>query len=261
MRDESRETWLRLKARLTPIAAALQFLTILPPIVRRPFNEGELGRSTAFFPLVGIVIGAILGASDLGMSRVLPPSVSAAILLAIWVILTGAFHLDGFLDACDGLFGGWTPSERLRILKDERVGAFAVAGGVLLMLIKYATIASVHRRGAAFITAAALGRWAMTIGLLAFPYVSAEGLGRSLKDRIGPAQGRLASAIAVIAVVIWGGRFGWAFVAVAVLFGGSVARFASKRLGGLTGDINGAICEVVETAVLIAWSASETISR
>lgn len=261
MRGANGKTAKRLKRSLLPIAAAWQFLTILPPLVRRPFVEDEMSRSTAFFPLIGVLAGAILAAADAGMSRSVPPNLSAAILLAIWVVLTGALHLDGFLDACDGLFGGRSPSERLRILKDERVGAFALAGGVLLLLIKYATIAAIQRRGPALIAAATLGRWAMIGALWIFPYVRDDGLGRSLKQGIGPSQVVLASAIASLAVVASTGRFGWKLVAVSIVAGGFVAQIARKRIGGLTGDILGAICEVVEAATLVFWSVLETSAR
>ena len=245
---------------LTPVAAALQFLTILPPIVRREFTGLELGRSTAYFPLVGILIGVILAGMDLADSRMLPPSVGAAVLLTAWVVLTGALHLDGYLDSCDALFGGWTPDDRLRILRDERVGAFAVAGGVLLMLAKYATLASIHRRGTAVIVAAVLGRWVMTLVVLTYPYLRPEGLGRLIKDHAGWPQGLISMVIAVAAVAACGGRFGPVVAGCTIAAGWYVAHCGMKRLGGLTGDIYGAVCEVAEAAALIAWSACETYS-
>ena len=61
-------------------------------------------------------------------------------MLAAWVVLTGALHLDGFLDAADGLLGGFTPERRLEIMRDERRGAYALAGGILLMLLQYSTL-------------------------------------------------------------------------------------------------------------------------
>jgi adenosylcobinamide-GDP ribazoletransferase len=246
---------------LTPIAAALQFLTILPPVVRRAFTGLELGRSTAYFPLVGILLGVILAGMDVAARRMLPSAVGAAVLLAAWVVLTGALHLDGYLDSCDALFGGWTPADRLRILRDERVGAFAVAGGVLLMLVKYATLASIQRRGSALILAATLGRWAMTLAILAYPYLRPEGLGRSMKDHAGRPQGLISTVIAVAAVAAFGGRFGLIVAACAIAAGWWVARCGMRRLEGLTGDLHGAACEVAEAVALLAWSACETCFR
>ena len=191
----------------------------------------------------------------------LPSAVGAAVLLAAWVVLTGALHLDGYLDSCDALFGGWTPADRLRILRDERVGAFAVAGGVLLMLVKYATLASIQRRGTALILAATLGRWAMTLAILAYPYLRPEGLGRSMKDHAGRPQGLISTVIAVAAVAAFGGRFGLIVAACAIAAGWWVARCGMRRLEGLTGDLYGAACEVAEAVALLAWSACETCFR
>ena len=87
-----------------------------------------------------------------------------------WVLVTGALHLDGFLDSCDGLFGGHTPEARLRIMRDERAGAFAVIGGILLMLLKYAALAGNPHRIAALILAPVVGRWGMAVAVVAFPY-------------------------------------------------------------------------------------------
>ena len=98
------------------ISAALQFLTVVPPVVRRPFTSAELGRAVGWFAFVGLILGAFLAGADLALSLVLPRSVTAAVILVLWVLVTGALHLDGLLDSCDGLFGGRTPEARLRIM-------------------------------------------------------------------------------------------------------------------------------------------------
>jgi adenosylcobinamide-GDP ribazoletransferase len=256
--DARRDPLARTATQLIPIAAALQFLTIFPLIVRRAFTGRELGCSTAYFSLVGLLLGGMLAGMDLAVGRIWPPGVGAAILLALWVVMTGALHLDGYLDSCDALFGGWTRDDRLRILRDERVGAFAVAGGVVLMLVKHATLASIHRRGCALIVAITLGRWAMTMAVLAYPYLRPEGLGRLIKDHVGPIQGVIATAIAAVVIVVLSGRFGLVVAGCAIVAAWLVARCGMRRLGGLTGDIYGAVCEVVEATALVAWSACET---
>ena len=146
---------------LLPPLAALQFLTIVPPIVRRPFTADEMGRAVGFFPLVGALLGGALAALDWGLIQVLPQEVAAALILAAWVYATGALHLDGFLDACDGLFGGHTPEARLHIMRDERIGAFAMAGGGLLLIVKYAVLAHSPDRLILLLLAPTLARWTM----------------------------------------------------------------------------------------------------
>jgi cobalamin synthase len=93
--------------------AAVQFLTVAPPIVQRPFKPRQLGQAVAYFPLVGLLLGGILAGGYTVLSRILPLPVTAVLTLALWVLLTGSLHLDGFLDACDGLFGGQTSERRL----------------------------------------------------------------------------------------------------------------------------------------------------
>ena len=98
------------------------------------FTSQEMGRAVGWFPLVGVVLGLLLyGLNDVAQ-LIFPMSVSAAITLFAWVLFTRAFHLDGFMDTCDGLFGGFTPQRRLDIMKDSRMGAFGVAGGVLILI-------------------------------------------------------------------------------------------------------------------------------
>lgn len=234
--------------------AALQFLTIVPPIIWRRFMAREMGWAVGFFPLIGILLGLLLAGFRHGLAYVLPPQVVAVLVLAAWVWATGALHLDGFLDACDGLLGGHTPESRMAIMRDERVGAFGVIGGVFLVLLKYASLVA-PGRSAGLILAPALGRWGMALAIVAFPYARPSGTGRVFKDYAGPKQLALATAIVLLAVWLIGGWFGLAGVALSGLVVLGLSRFALARLPGLTGDVYGAICELVETCVLVLWSA------
>ena len=103
--------------------AALQFLLITPAFIRRPFTPSEMGRSVGFYPLVGLLLGGILAAADALLGLQWPIPIRCTLVLGLWIILTGALHLDGFLDSCDGLLGGETPERRMEIMRDERVGA------------------------------------------------------------------------------------------------------------------------------------------
>lgn len=245
----------RIAGELASVAAAFQFLTIMPPVVQRLFLPSEIGRAVAYFPLVGLAIGGFLAGLYWLLALVFPPAVVAGLILAIWVLLTGALHLDGFLDTCDGLFGGFTSEARLRILRDERVGAYAVAGGVLLLLLKYATLAAGANAIVALVLAPVLGRWAIIIAVVAFPYARPEGLGRDMKAHAGWAQAAVASIIALLAAwfaAAWPGLLAVLWTAT-ITFAG--ARFALARIPGLTGDIYGALCELAELAVLLLFAA------
>ncbi len=236
---------------LVPPIAALQFLTLVPPIIRRLFTSSEMGRAVGYFPLVGALLGGLLVLLDKGLSLLLPSGVVAALLLTVELLFTGALHLDGFLDSCDGLLGWHTPEKRLEIMRDERVGAFGVAGGILVLLLKYAALTAMPNRAAALICAATAGRWAMALAVVTFPYGRASGLGRALKDHAGPTQAILATVIALAVVWLTAGWWGLGALAVAGALLWLTARYVLARLPGLTGDIYGAICILAEVVVLI----------
>jgi adenosylcobinamide-GDP ribazoletransferase len=235
--------------------AALQFLTILPPLVKRPFTSAEMGASLAFYPLVGLLFGGILVAlRQLALGN-LPPMVSAALTLALWVVLSGALHLDGFLDTCDGLLGGWTPEKRLEILRDEHHGAYALAGGVLLLLTKYSLLATDGFPVLALLLAPVYSRWGMAMAVLAFPYQRPQGVGRAIKDAATWREGLIATGWVLIVASLTFSFQSWiALVVVMVVVWGG-ARLTLRLIPGLTGDIYGALNELSELAVLLTFVA------
>ena len=249
----------RFAAPLAAFFAALQFLTVAPPVVRRMFTERELGQAVGFFPLVGALIGGLLLGANALFARFFPPALCAALLLALWVLLSGALHMDGFLDACDGLLGGFTPQSRLRILKDEHKGAFAVTGGILLLLVKFTAVQATLERAsawpAALLLAPVLGRWGIALAIGAFPYARPQGLGRSMKDQTGAWQVWLATLVALLAAWFAAQWIGLAALLAALVMTWGVAVFTLRRIPGLTGDIYGAINELVEVVVLVLLAA------
>ena len=240
--------------------AALQFLLLTPAFIRRTFTPQEMGKAVGFYPLVGLLLGAILAIVDILLGFIFPIQVRSALILALWVVLTGGLHLDGFLDACDGLLGGSTPERRMEIMRDERVGAFALAGGVLLLLIFFASLnVSMSARWAALLLAPLLGRWAISLALVMYPYARPSGLGRDIKDHAGRTELMLATltsaAAALLAAIV--ARNLAPVLALAVAFGvfWLSARFILQRIPGMTGDTYGAIDMLVEAGVLLAFVA------
>ena len=203
---------------MVSIIAAFQFLTIFPTLIKRMFTSQEMGRAVAWFPLVGVVLGLALYAVNVLARIVFPTSVSAALTLFAWIIFTRGFHLDGFMDTCDGLFGGWTPERRLEIMKDSRLGSFGVAGGILVLLTEYAALQSSADLFPALMLSTTLGRWAS-------PLVQWGGDHAVVRTPDGP--GTLsgveaplkASAASIVAQAkrfvglryLWGGLSGWGF--------------------------------------------------
>ncbi len=227
--------------------AALAFLTVWPTAARQvPTDDPTVwGRAVACYPLVGAAVGALQALSGWGWQQIgLPwPGVVAVL---IGVLATGALHLDGVMDAADGLWGGVTPEERLRIMRDERVGAFGVLAALFVVLLK---VSLYTPRGAWL--APVLGRWAVALAVVRYPYARQHGLGRALKEHARGRQALWATLFTALLVLPWDGAGAWALAAGAAWL---TARYALQRLPGLTGDIYGALVEVAEIAALAFWA-------
>lgn len=236
--------------------AALQFLTVTPPLLRRAFSAQEMGRAVGWYPLVGLSLGLLLAGATALLDRFFPPPVSAALTLTLWIALTGALHIDGFLDACDGLLGGSTPERRLEIMRDHHIGAFAFAGGALLFLLKFSALLALRGTGwqvAALTVAPMLGRCAMSLAVIGFPYARSAGLGAEIKSQVNWQQVALACTTAIVAAFFFAQWRGLIAIAIASLALLAIIWFTLRRIPGLTGDIYGTICELVELAVLLVF--------
>ncbi len=239
---------------MVSIIAAFQFLTIFPTIIRRMFTSREMGRAVAWFPLVGVALGMLLYAVHHAAQLIFPANVSAALTIFAWVVFTRAFHLDGFMDTCDGLFGGFTPERRLEIMKDSRMGAFGVAGGVLVLLTQYAALASSLNVWPALVLSATLGRWASPLVIYAFPYAREDGLGIEMKRNVGLQEVLIATLITGVVSWFVYGWMGFVLMAGSAMVGWLVARYAMRLLPGLTGDIYGTVTIAVETLILLVFT-------
>lgn len=238
---------------LTAFLAALQFMTVMPAVIKRPFTDQELGQAVGFYPLVGLLIGGVLAAINFLSGFIFPTAVGMALLLTVWILLIGVLHLDGFLDACDGLFGGWNPEKRLEIMRDHRIGAFALAGGVLLLLVKYTALTAITNVTPALILAPVLGRWAISLALIRYPYARETGLGRAMKDNAGHRELMVATVTAVLITLLIGRLVGLIILLVVFFVVLGIVRFVMSRIPGLTGDIYGALCELTEVVVLLLF--------
>ena len=238
---------------LAPIFA-LQFLTITPPIVRRPPPPTSLGSAEAFFPAVGLLLGLGLLATDVLLRPLIAQPVRDVLLVILLAVMTGALHLDGLIDTFDGVFGGRDPQTRLALMRDPRAGAFGVVAVVCLLLLKVAALGGLpeQARAGALLLAPCLGRWAIVAATAWFPYARPEGLGRAFKDGIRGRHWVLAGAMTASAAAWLAGTTGIAVFAASTLVVTVLGVVVSRRLGGLTGDTYGALCEVVETWTWVA---------
>jgi adenosylcobinamide-GDP ribazoletransferase len=229
--------------------AALQFLTLLP--IKHGFSAREIGRSTVYFPLVGLLIGLVLAGLSLLLDRILPGSVVNVILLAGLAMASGALHLDGLADTLDGMAGHRTPERRLEIMRDSRIGGFGAIGIALFLIIEYVLLNSLggNSRLFALILTPGLSRWAMVNAICAYPYVRTEGLGKVYKEAVGGWQMLGATLIAIAASLLSFKLAGIFIIAGVWIIANLAAVFFKNRLNGLTGDTYGAINEITTAGV------------
>lgn len=242
-----------LRGMLADFGLAWRLLTAIPmPLLPEDFGR-PAGPAAAYYPLVGLILGLLLAGADQLLARFLPQGVAAALLLTIWVGSTGLLHLDGFMDSCDGLLPPREPARRLEIMKDSRVGAFGVAGAILLLLVKVQGLAALPApdRWPGLVVIPALARWSMAWVMARYPLARAEGLGLFFGRGLGWRQVGLASLITVAATLSLFGLPGLILIAITWATATLVARWAVARIGGLSGDVYGAICELTEAILLI----------
>ena len=265
------------------LRSAIGFLTILPLAPSRA--NGSMASARGWFPLVGLILGCALGMLELLMALLFgsPSSQSGwfgyapyadfpgfvpgffpftllwpVILVVTLVVLTRALHLDGFMDSCDALLGGFDRERRLAILRDPNVGAFAVVGVVCLLLMKVAALDGLSpnnlERLPVLLLFPCLSRWAMLLTMELYPYIRSNGLGTAFFDG-GARRVRwqliLGFAFTLVISVALAGIVGIVLLAAACAVAWGVGAWATRLLGGVTGDIYGAVNEVTEVVVLL----------
>ncbi len=239
--------------------AAIAFMTQIPVPGQEHISEKNLVRAVAFFPLVGLIIGIILLFSGWALPFLFPvPPVNAALLLTLWVALTGAMHLDGLSDTFDGIGGGIDRQRRLRIMKDSGTGTFGMAAVFLLLLLKYSLLLGMEGQllAAGLLLAPLLSRWSLVLLTCTTPYAREnEGLGRPFIEKAGKKELAVATATAAAAGLLYS-WFIFLFLLPAVVLATVGARlFFLRKLGGITGDCLGAVNELMELLVLLCIAA------
>jgi adenosylcobinamide-GDP ribazoletransferase len=237
---------------------ALRFLTVVPIPGREAEGPAALGRAAWWFPVVGLMLGALVAGSARLIDAVFPPLVGAALLVAGWKAITGAIHLDGLADALDGL-AGRDRARRLAIMRDSRIGVFGVTGLVLLLVLSVTAVAALAAplRYRLLVLAPVVGRVTPTLaGAWLAPSTPGQGLGAAFSAGLsrwaGPvhAGGGLALAAWLI------GPGGAALAAGAWVVALLLIGLAAARVGGVTGDLLGAGVEVAELVLLLAAVAA-----
>ncbi len=255
--EAPRHGWAPLRA----VRAAFTFLTRIP-VGGFPYHADDWRWSSAHFPLVGAVLGCGLGAACATLLA-LGPLPAAALVLAMSLLVTGAFHEDGLADTADALGGAYDRARVLEILKDSRIGAFGGAALVIALLARCALLAALGPLApAALVASECASRLPPVVLMALLPYATTDARSRSRQiTRAGPAQALVAGGWTALVLIglVWLDRLpaiaGVAVVIAAVAAGLECGRRFMRRLGGVTGDFLGATQQVAAIAMLIAIRA------
>jgi adenosylcobinamide-GDP ribazoletransferase len=247
----------------TEFLLALQFLTLIQIKPTLPFDEHAFGRAAALFPLVGVVLGALVWTLDTVLQDIVPLTLRNLLLVAALALLSRGLHFDGLADSTDGLFGSYEREHRLAIMKDSRIGTFGTLAlvGVVLCKVRALDLLSGSERNAALLLGPLLSRWAYVV--MAYRAIPArqDGLGALLARNVFLRELTVASGIALLVTILLGGGYGIMAMGVALVLTLGMIRFCAAQLGGVTGDTFGAVGELVETVIFCLFAVLAVASK
>ncbi len=233
------------------LLGAVQFLTRIPIRLSAAVQHAKV---VPWFPIVGAMIGAAVGGVAVGMGELVPTTVAAALAVIVGLAITGGFHEDGLADIADAFGGGWTVEQRMQILKDSRHGTYGVAAlssSIVLRIVCAASIASPTALFASFVAAHTLGRTAAVAAMKSAPPASDSGLGVSAASSLRPAPTAIGLVVGVALTALTTGWWVGPFLAAAAVATAGVVWLAVRKIGGLAGDVLGAVEQVVECSILV----------
>ncbi|MGI9350002.1 MAG: adenosylcobinamide-GDP ribazoletransferase [Rhizobiaceae bacterium] len=238
---------------------ALTFFSRLPlpeKLGKRISHDPELSSAVAAFPLVGMLIGFLVGAVWYVACQFLPPLVAAGLAIVSGTILTGGLHEDGLADCADGLGGSTDREKALEIMRDSRLGAYGAIAIVTSIALRWAALASLTPVAGflSLLIVHSASRTAIIIAMRYSSYARKEGLGQQASGDI-PSGGFETAIVISVAIALLSG---WFFGLLAWFLGFAAAwlalKYLEKRLGGYTGDGLGTMEQIAEIIILVALS-------
>lgn len=239
---------------------ALGFLTRIPLPSRVDFQPEFLNKSSRYFPLVGLLVGAVAGFAFIVANAFFPQLMAVLLSLSLTVWMTGAFHEDGFADFCDGFGGGWEKEQVLEIMKDSRLGTYGTVGLGLLLAIKVCALSLMAAEWVPFVLllAHAWSRWLSISFIVQYQYVRDEDASKvkPLANQMSSKQ-CLYAGLLVLPLAVGLAPLQIASLAVLMLvFHQFFGAYLNKRIGGYTGDCLGAAQQLVEVLIYLLLLAS-----
>ncbi|MGH6717354.1 MAG: adenosylcobinamide-GDP ribazoletransferase [Bradyrhizobium sp.] len=243
---------------LTDLRLAVSLCTRVPVAPAIPASEGEIARAIWALPLAGLLIGLAGAVVYWLATRVhLPPQAAAVLALATTILLTGAMHEDGLADTADGFGGGKTREDKLRIMRDSRIGTFGACALVISLMLRWSAISDMPNPGSvavALVVAHTASRAMLPAFMRLVPTARTDGLSA------GAGRPPIRSAIiaAGLGAVCLAAGLGTSAMFVGLLtlaaIGAALAWLSLKQVGGQSGDVLGAVEQIAEAAVLLIAS-------
>lgn len=238
---------------------AVQFLTRLPTPRLSGFQPAWIGRSARYFPLAGQLVGLISAGVWLLASRLWPGPPAAVLATAAAVLCTGGFHEDGLADTADGLGGGQDAARRLTIMKDSRIGSYGALALGLVLIARVVLLGAMKPGfGAwALIAAGGAARAAAVAVMAALPYAGDPEAAKvkPVADGVGRGEAVVALALGGWPLLFFGLEKALLALLLAAVAASGMALIARRLIGGITGDVLGAVEQLAEVAVLLGAAA------
>jgi len=230
---------------------ALQFLTRIPINIRGTVTEQKIARSMAYYPLVGLFVGALAALLHFLISLITATVVADLASIALLVVITGNMHLDGLMDTADGLGSGKPRERMLEIMRDSRVGSHGVVAAVLTLLAKVALLGQIppEHKFTVLLLFPVFSRWSMVYAATIYRYARAQGLG-SFIAYLSKYELIMASLITLAIALSLIRLNGLILAAAAVVGAVLLGYYLVRRVGGMTGDLFGAMNEGIEVLSL-----------
>ena len=247
---------MKISRSLNGIIVAVRFLTILPLPGKGEVDSEGFGRSMSYFPLVGLFIGLILFAAHVALAKYISSLLTSVIIVGLWTRITGALHMEAFVDAADGFSAGPDRKRILSVMKDPNCGSKGAAALVFLIVFKIALLNDIPLNliFPCLLLVPAISRWAMAAVAAFSDYARKEGgLGKSFVENVGMTEFIISTSLLILAgVLILQLKFFIVIIA-PILFVIISFIFLKRRIGGVTGDVLGALNELVEVVGLSSF--------
>ncbi len=235
---------------------SISFLTIIPVRLFGNTEDSAIGKATAYFPLVGLLIGGLGVLLSVGLDEILPSQVSNVLVILYLAIITGGLHLDGLADTVDALAAKGTRQKKLKIMRQGEIGPFGVAAVIFDLLLKYALLNSLmgSPKLAAILVAPALARWPIVLLLWRVPTARRDGLAYGLGRSTASTSFIVASVTALLIIFGVSAQLGWLnilLIPILIFIALFSAKLSRTLLGGITGDTLGATIEITEISLFL----------